>query len=121
MWSNSRCCGQICGQIRQRFGGTIICPEGIKQYKPNVITTEKICLRNIYVYIYTHTITRNYCSLGFFSTLIKHNKDKRKKYLQKKNQLNELENKKPIRCTEVIMKLTKIKEKKTQPRIHWSV
>lgn len=94
MWSNSRCCGQICGQIRQWFGGTIICPEGIKQYKPNVITTEKICLRNIYVYIYT--ITRNHCSLGFFSTLIKHNKDKRKKHIyknKKKNELNELKNK----------------------------
>lgn len=67
----------------------------------------------IYTYIYIYTITRNHCSLGFFSTLIKHNKDK-KQNLQKKKKLKELENKKPIRCIEVIMKLTKIKEKKNQ-------
>lgn len=68
-----------------------------------------------YIRIYIYTITRNHCSLGFFSTLIKHNKDK-KQNLQKKKEITvkELENKKPIRCIEVIMKLTKIKEKKNQ-------
>lgn len=66
-----------------------------------------------YIRIYIYTITRNHCSLGFFSTLIKHNKDK-KQNLQKKKKLKELENKKPIRCIEVIMKLIKTEEKKTK-------
>lgn len=61
-----------------------------------------------YIRIYIYIIIRNYCFLGFFSILIKYNKDKKIKFIKKK----EFENKKLIRCIEVIMKLIKIKKKK---------